>query len=36
LSVRPAGYSKIQGTHTFAREGHLTIIDALRRRQKLF
>jgi hypothetical protein len=35
-SVRPHWDKKIQGTHTFSREGELTIIDAFMRRRKLF
>ena len=36
VSVRPNWDKKIKGTHTFAREGQLTIIDAFMRRRRLF
>lgn len=35
-SVRPRWDRKVLGTHTFAREGQLTVIDALTRRRRLF
>jgi len=35
VSVKPTWDDKILGTHTYAREGRLTVIDALTRRSKL-
>jgi hypothetical protein len=36
FSVRPHWDKKVKGTHTFTKEGQLTIIDAFMRRRRLF
>ncbi len=35
VSVRPDWDKKVLATHTYANEGEITVIDALRRRSKL-